>query len=131
MKHPRTRILATTIATAVVGIILLSVFAFRSETGVAQDTDADRIAALESQVATQVAINWQQSDRIAELVGDMAQFAPDNDRLLPPPRPASDFGASQFNAGSLSDAAVTLYCRAQDVAQGTYVALTCDQVVYP
>jgi len=91
---------------------------------IAQDTDADRIAALESRIATQEAINRLQSDRIGGLVVA-------DDQLLPIPRPASDFNTSQYLFTGISPDAVKLFCRANSEMDDRYVSLICDQVATP
>lgn len=76
-----------------------------------QDTDADRIAALET--------------RVAELVEDVIALTTDySDQLLPEPRPISEYVAGNFE---ISDDAVTLFC-AQYPLDDYHLAVTCDQV---
>lgn len=77
----------------------------------AQDTDAERISALET--------------RVAELTADVIALTTDYaDQLLPEPRPVSDFSDPNVE---ISDDAITLFC-AQYPLDDYHLAVTCDQV---
>lgn len=116
VRNDWTRILFATIVAAGIGLVLWWPMA-HYKPATAQDGDLDRVTALET--------------RVADLTEDLTSIREDfADQLLPEPRPASDFGASKFNVGSLSDDAIVLRCSTGTWAE-TYLDLLCDQIATP
>jgi hypothetical protein len=100
----------------------------------AQDTDADRIAALEAQVAglqgslrSQRNINEDLDGRLDSLTDDVTSIVIDlQDQTLPEPRPESDF-TSPYRITFNDDNSFRLFCR-PSTKFDRYADMTCSLV---